>query len=169
MLIPEKLFTQLSNGLGDKLSGKLILTCQSISFTFDFYMTFFIMGADEQFKEEVDIILRALQNPGPDLLIIDEGSNVKNSKVSFSFIASFFIIIIIIKAKTFKSMQARYTQAVSSVATKRKIILTGRPIQNNLREYFTLVSTNINKSPLKKCCLIILQIDQYRAPRLLDC
>lgn len=56
----------------------------------------------------------AFVNPGPDILIIDEGHLLKNDK-----------------SKVF--------QAFCQVPTDRKIILTGTPLQNNLEEYYTMI------------------------------
>lgn len=49
-----------------------------------------------------------------DLLICDEGHKIKNRKI-------------------------RTAKALNALATKRRIILTGTPIQNSLDEFFTLV------------------------------
>ncbi|XP_074603373.1 uncharacterized protein LOC141856839 isoform X2 [Brevipalpus obovatus] len=56
----------------------------------------------------------AFINPGPDILIIDEGHLLKNDKT-----------------KVF--------QAFCQVPTERKIVLTGTPLQNNLEEYYTMI------------------------------
>lgn len=56
-----------------------------------------------------------LINPGPDVVILDEGHYIKNSNT------------ILLKSLT-------------QIKTKRRIILSGTPIQNNLAEYFTLVN-----------------------------
>lgn len=70
----------------------------------------------EQHSERVRTeVRRILINPGPDLIVLDEGHIIKNRK-------------------------SQTNLSVSEVATKRRIILTGTPIQNNLNEYFCMVS-----------------------------
>ncbi|XP_055542368.1 transcriptional regulator ATRX homolog [Wyeomyia smithii] len=60
-------------------------------------------------------VRRYLINPGADVIILDEGHMIKNRKSMTNL-------------------------AIAEVATKRRIILTGTPIQNNLKEYFCMVS-----------------------------
>lgn len=56
----------------------------------------------------------ACLSPTADLLICDEGHKIKNRKISTA-------------------------KALNALRTKRRIILTGTPIQNSLEEFFALV------------------------------
>jgi SNF2 family DNA or RNA helicase/flagellar motility protein MotE (MotC chaperone) len=56
-----------------------------------------------------------LANPGPDLIVLDEGHRVRDHK-------------------------SKLVKALSHVKTARRIILTGYPLQNHLEEYWTMVN-----------------------------
>lgn len=68
----------------------------------------------KQQKIAEPVIQKCLLNPGPDIVIIDEGHLLKNDSTAFN-------------------------KTVSQISTLRRVILTGTPLQNNLTEYFIMV------------------------------
>ncbi|XP_055639818.1 transcriptional regulator ATRX homolog isoform X2 [Toxorhynchites rutilus septentrionalis] len=65
-------------------------------------------------KKVRESLQTSLIDPGPDLIICDEGHLLKNEKTSLS-------------------------KAVNRIKTMRRIVLTGTPIQNNMKEYYCMV------------------------------
>lgn len=72
-----------------------------------------VLQTDEITDDERKI-KQMLIDPGPNLVVCDEGHLIKNDKTSLN-------------------------DVLSSIRTHRKIVLTGTPLQNNLDEYFCMV------------------------------
>ncbi|XP_050096003.1 transcriptional regulator ATRX homolog isoform X2 [Anopheles aquasalis] len=65
-------------------------------------------------KKVRESLQTSLIDPGPDMIICDEGHLLKNEKTSLS-------------------------KVINRVKTMRRIVLTGTPIQNNMKEYYCMV------------------------------
>lgn len=65
-------------------------------------------------KKARDQLQMGLVDPGPDMVVCDEGHLLKNEKTSLS-------------------------KAVNKIRSLRRIVLTGTPLQNNLKEYYCMV------------------------------
>jgi transcriptional regulator ATRX len=61
-----------------------------------------------------NIITKCFLSPGPDLVVCDEGHLIKNQANAIN-------------------------KAITKIETRRRIILTGTPVQNNLNEYYAMV------------------------------
>lgn len=72
-------------------------------------------GSNIRKKHLKETFKKYLVDPGPDIVICDEGHIIKNEKTGIS-------------------------KALNSLKTKRRVILTGTPLQNNLIEYHCMVS-----------------------------
>ncbi|CAG2106633.1 unnamed protein product [Medioppia subpectinata] len=75
-----------------------------------------VMGRGKKPPKSVrDSIHKTLVDPGPDVVVCDEGHLLKNEKTA-------------------------YNKAVSQLKCLRRVVLTGTPLQNNLIEYHVMVS-----------------------------
>jgi len=73
-------------------------------------------AANKKYKPKMrETFARCLLDPGPDFVICDEGHLLKNEKSAIN-------------------------QAVNRIRTPTRIVLTGTPLQNNLKEYYEMVN-----------------------------
>ncbi|XP_027203767.2 transcriptional regulator ATRX homolog isoform X2 [Dermatophagoides pteronyssinus] len=73
-----------------------------------------IMGKSPKLKPVISSMEKYLLNPGPDMVIFDEGHLLKSNT-------------------------SQINQVASKIRTLRRIILTGTPMQNNLGEFYVMV------------------------------
>lgn len=73
----------------------------------------------------------AITRPGPDLVICDEGHRIKNAGASIS-------------------------QALKSIRTRRRLALTGYPLQNCLVEYWSVRTLNLPRANSNRYCTFSL-------------
>ncbi|KAG8234944.1 hypothetical protein J437_LFUL015512 [Ladona fulva] len=73
-----------------------------------------LLNGKNRRKKVQETFISTLADPGPDLVICDEGHLLKN-------------------------LQSALSKAVNSIKTERRIVLTGTPLQNNLKEYHCMI------------------------------
>lgn len=71
-------------------------------------------SAQDTYKNHIKCFKESLRNPGPDIVFLDEGHVLKNEKTKLRI-------------------------QLEEIRTRRRVILTGTPMQNNLREYYWMV------------------------------
>ncbi|KAG3113169.1 Helicase [Phytophthora idaei] len=74
-----------------------------------------IAPGNQKYSHLIKQVYKCLCDPGPDLIVLDEGHRVRNHK-------------------------SKLVKALAHVKTTRRIILTGYPLQNHLEEYWTMVN-----------------------------
>ncbi|KAL4158929.1 hypothetical protein PRNP1_004703 [Phytophthora ramorum] len=74
-----------------------------------------IAASNQKYAHLIKKVYACLSDPGPDLIVLDEGHRVRNHK-------------------------SKLVKALAHVKTTRRIILTGYPLQNHLEEYWTMVN-----------------------------
>jgi SNF2 family DNA or RNA helicase len=74
-----------------------------------------IAAGNQKYSHLIKQVYACLSDPGPDLIVLDEGHRVRNHK-------------------------SKMVKALAHVKTKRRIILTGYPLQNHMEEYWTMVN-----------------------------
>ncbi|GAB9476302.1 Transcriptional regulator atrx, partial [Globisporangium polare] len=74
-----------------------------------------IAAGNQKYTQQIKEVYKCLANPGPDLIVLDEGHRVRDHK-------------------------SKLVKALGFVKTARRIILTGYPLQNHLEEYWTMVN-----------------------------
>ncbi|KAI4871343.1 hypothetical protein NFI96_026868 [Prochilodus magdalenae] len=72
-------------------------------------------GQRAKYTKHQQSLQTALRNPGPDVVICDEGHILRNDAT-------------------------RIFKAMSAIRTRRRVVLTGTPLQNNLTEYHCMVN-----------------------------
>ncbi|KAL5277880.1 ATRX family protein [Megaselia abdita] len=81
---------------------------------YDMYRIFSNEKAKGLKKKQRETLMNSLIDPGPDIVVCDEGHLLKNEKTSIS-------------------------KAVTRMRTRRRVVLTGTPLQNNLKEYYCMI------------------------------
>jgi DNA repair and recombination RAD54-like protein len=125
VVCPTSLVTNWANEFNKWLHGRMnVLACNEstkdkVTYTIDSYLRsslphLVLIISYDTFRLYVDRFQKAAPSKAPDILICDEAHRLKNADTAT-------------------------TQALASLVTRRRVLLSGTPMQNDLEEFYAMV------------------------------